>query len=195
MKKTFLAVVLASISFVVFSQTLSEGWNSRTATYKNVEHNIKWQLIEDLNWTSRPIIGEDILLKVRNDDTHILVTLSANKTTPIPHDKDIWDYISTMESVIEDDQKQQAVYYSMEYVGVKVVKSQLCGIHAVKARSDMKKYYPEYNQTVHSIDITYSLYTNKQLYMISVTALSVIEEEIEIFDRIATELFNGFEIK
>ena len=83
----------------------------------------------------------------------------------------------------------------MEYIGTKAVKSQICGIHAVKTSTDMKKYYPEYNQTVHSIEITYTLYHNGYIYTVSVTALSVLEEEITEFDRFATMLFNGFHIQ
>ena len=80
-------------------------------------------------------------------------------------------------------------------VKIGATKSQICGIHAVKTRTDMKKYYPEYNQTVHSIEITYTLYRNGYIYTVSVTALSVLEEEISEFERFATMLFNGFHIQ
>jgi hypothetical protein len=130
---------------------------------------------------------------MRNDDTHILVKISATKTEPI--DQDIWDEVSMFESdEFTKPAKQLAAYNGMEYIGTKAVKSQICGIHAVKTRTDMKKYYPEYNQTVHSIEITYTLYRNGYIYTVSVTALSVLEEEISEFDRFATMLFNGFEI-
>ena len=133
------------------------------------------------------------MLKVRNDETQILVKLSANKADP--GDEDSWDYISMYESEeFEKIPKQQAAYFGMEYIGTKAIKSQLCGIHAVKMRTDMKKYYPEYNQTVHSIDISYTLVRNGYIYIVGVTAISVLEEEIADFERIATVIFNGFMI-
>lgn len=193
MKKTLLSIVFVAISLAAFSQTSSGVWNSKTSTYTNVTHKITWQLIEDAEWVSRPILGEGTLLKVRNDETQILVKLGATKTEP--SDKDTWDYIQMYESPeFQELPKQQAAYFGMEYLRTKAVKSQLCGIHAVKTRTDMKKYYPEYEQTVHSIEISYSLYRNGYIYTVTVTALSVLEEEIDLFDRIATELFNGFNI-
>lgn len=193
MKKTFVFIVFVAFSLATFAQTSSGIWNGKTATYTNTTHKITWQLIEEAEWVGRPIIGEGVLLKVRNDDTHILVKLCATKANP--GDEDAWDSISMYESPeFQEIPKQQAAYFGMEYVGTKAVKSQLCGIHAVKTRTDMKKYYPEYKQTVHSIDISYFLIRNGYIYSVGVTAISVLEEEIEIFDRIATELFNGFKI-
>lgn len=194
MKRVFLATLLATVSLFAFSQTNSGLWNSSKATYTNSAHKITWQLIEELDWVGRPILGEDTFFKVRNDDTQILVTLSAVKTEP--GDVDAWDYISIFESEeFEEMPKQQAAYFGMEYLGTKVIKSQLCGIHAIKTRTDMKKYYPEHKQTVHSVGISYRLYKNGYVYTVNVTAISVLEEEIGEFDRIATMIFNGFKIK
>ena len=194
MKKIILALLLVFASTITFSQTSSGGWNSKTATYSNSAHKITWQLIEDADWVGRPILDESTLFKVRNDDTQILVRLGATKTKH--SDEDVWDFVSMFESTeFTEPQRQLAAYNGMEYVGTKAVKSQLCGIHAVKTRTDMKKYYPEYKQTVHSIEIKYSLYRNGYIYTLSVTALSVLEEELVDFDRIATMIFNGFKIK
>lgn len=193
MKKLVLSILFAAISLAAFSQTSSGVWNSKTATYTNTYHKIMWQLIEELEWVDRPIIGEGILLKVRNNDTQILVKLGATKADS--GDEDSWDYVSMYESEeFEKYPKQQAAYFGMEYLGTKVVKSQLCGIHAVKTRTDMKKYYPEYQQTVHSIDISYSLVRNGYIYTVGVTAISVLEEEIVAFERLATLIFSGFKI-
>ena len=194
MKRVILVFILTFILGEAFSQTSSGVWNSKTATYSNSVHKITWQLIEEAEWIGRPILGESTLFKVRNDETQILVKLGATKTDP--DDDDAWDNVSLYESEdIVKYQKQLAARNGMEYIGTKAIRSQLCGIHAVKVRTDMKKYYPEYNQTVHSIEITYSLNRSGFIYTISVTALSVLEEEIEFFDRIATEIFNGFKIK
>jgi len=159
MRKTFVFIVFVAFSLATFAQTSSGVWNSKTATYTNTTHKITWQLIEDAEWVGRPILEESTLLKVRNDETQILVKLGATKTKP--SDDDVWDYIQMFESPeFQELTKQQAAYFGMEYLGTKAVKSQLCGIHAVKTCTDMKKYYPEYKQTVHSIEISYSLYRN-----------------------------------
>lgn len=156
MQKTFLAVLLLFIPFLSYSQTSSGVWNSTTATYTNSVHKITWKLIEDLSWIERPFLTDGILFKMRNDDTHVLVKIGATKTEPI--DQDIWDEVSMFESdEFTKPEKQLAAYNGMEYIGTKAVKSQICGIYAVKTRTDMKRYYPEYNQTVHSIEITYTL--------------------------------------
>ena len=194
MKRIVLVFFLTFISGEAFSQTSSGVWNGKTATYSNSVHKITWQLIEEAEWIGRPILEESTLFKVRNDEMQILVQLGATKT--VPADDDVWDYVSMFESEdITKSKKQLATYYGMEYVGTKAIKSQLCGIHAVKVKTDMKKYYSEYNETVHSIEITYSLYRNGYIYTITVTALSILEEEISNFDRLATMIFNGFKIQ
>lgn len=194
MKKILVSIVFATISLITFAQTSSGVWNGKTATYTNTTHKITWQLIEDAEWVGRPILDdESTLLKVRNDDTQILVSLGATKTNP--SDEDFWDYVSMFESAeIIKSKKQLAIYNGMEFIGTKAIKSQLCGIHAVKTRTDMKKHYTEYKQTVHSIEIAYSFYRKGYIYRVTVTALSVLEEEISDFDRIATMIFNGFKI-
>jgi len=194
MKRVILVFILTFILGEAFSQTSSGVWNSKTATYSNSVHKITWQLIEEAEWIGRPILEESTLFKVRNDEMQILVQLGATKT--VPADDDIWDYVSMFESEdITKSKKQLAAYYGMEYVGTKAIKSQLCGIHAVKVKTDMKKYYPEYNETVHSIELSYSLYRNGYIYIVTVTALSVLEKEISDFERIATLIFNGFRVK
>ena len=194
MKRIVLVFFLTFILGEAFSQTSSGVWNGKTATYSNSVHKITWHLIEEAEWIGRPILEESTLFKVRNDEMQILVQLGATKT--VPADDDVWDYVSMFESEdITKSKKQLATYYGMEYVGTKAIKSQLCGIHAVKVKTDMKKYYSEYNETVHSIEITYSLYRNGYIYTITVTALSILEEEISDFDRLATMIFNGFKIQ
>lgn len=194
MKRTILVFILTFIICEAFSQTSSGVWNSRTATYSNAEHKITWQLMDNTEWIGRPILEESTLFKVRNDELQVLVQLGATKSAP--PDDDIWNYVSMFESEdITNPKKQLAAYYGMEYIGTKAIKSQLCGIHAVKVRTDMKKDYPEYNGTIHSIETTFSLYHNGYIYTITVTALSVLEEGIATFDRITTMIFNGFKIK
>lgn len=194
MKKTILIQLLAIIPLFAFSQTSSGTWNSRTATYTNTTHNITWQLIDELTWVGRPILTDGTLLKVRNDDTHILVSLAVHKEDGVV--SDIWDHISDFESPeVVQLKKMTAKQNNMTFLGTKAVKSQLCGLHAVKTRTDMKRYYPEHNATVHGIEIMYNIYKRGFLYTVTVTALSVLEEEIDGFDRIAIELFNGFRIQ
>lgn len=194
MKKVIISALLAFLSLSTFSQTSSGTWNSRTATYTNTVHGITWNLIEDWTWIGRPILTNGTLLKVRNDDTHILVSLAVHKEDKVI--SDVWDYVSEFESpAVIQLKKMTAKQNDMTFIGTKATKSQLCGFHAVKTRTDMKKYYPEHNATVHGIEIMYNLYNQGYTYTATVTALSVLEEEIDVFDRIAIELFNGFSIE
>jgi hypothetical protein len=194
MKKSIITSLLATISLFAFSQTSSGLWNSNTAKYTNSAHKITWQLIEDLKWIGRPILSGSTLLKVRNDDTHILVKLGATKEVGLKGD--VWDYVSEQEPPqLEKMHKQQAQQNGMTYLGAKSMRSQLCGNHAIKKRIDMKKDYPEYGQTVHCIEIEYVFYKGNYIYTVSVMALSVLEEEIDLFEKVAIQLFNGFNIK
>lgn len=194
MKKIVLTFLMTTGFLMGYSQVTSEQWNSSTATYSNKAHKITWQLIEDLNWIGRPITSGSTLLKLRNDDTRILIKLGANKEVGLKGD--VWNLVSNKEDPqLEKMYKQQAQQNGMIYLGTKSSKSQLCGNHAIKKRIDMKKEYPELGQTVHSIEIVYVFYKNNYVYTVSVMALSVLEEEIELFDEVATLLFNGFSIK
>lgn len=192
MKKTFLAVLLSFIPVLIYSQTLSGVWDKKTARYINTAHNITWQLIEELDWVERPIVDESTLLKVRNYDTQILVSLGADRYEGDYGDS--WDYISEIESQQKALFKQLSDLSGMENLETKAVKSQLCGIHAIKTRSDSKIYHPEYKQNVHYIEITYGLYHRGYIYTISIAAF-VLEDEIVEFNRVATAIFNGFKIQ
>ena len=79
MKRIILILTTLLVCVCAYSQTSSGSWNSRTATYSNSAHKITWKLIEEWTWVGRPIFTEGTLLKVRNDDTHILVSLGVNK--------------------------------------------------------------------------------------------------------------------
>ena len=193
MKKGIITSLLATFSLFAFSQTSSGLWNSSTAKYTNSAHKITWQLIECLRWIGRPILsGPSTLLKVRNDDTRILVKLGANKEVGLKGD--IWDHVSECESLTDEMYKLQAQQNDMTYLGVKSMRSLLCGNHAIRLRIDMKKDYPEYRQTVHCVEIQYMFYKGNYLYCVSVVALSVLEEEIDLFEKLAAQLFNGFNI-
>ena len=193
MKKVFLAIMLATNSLLASSQVSSGSWDRSKATYTNSTHKITWQLIEDLDWIGCPILTESTLLKVRNDDTQIMVKLGANKEVGLKGD--IWDFVSEKETPqLERMYKQQALRNGMTYLGSKSVRSQLCGHHAIKKRIDMKKDYPEYDQTVNCIEIQYAFYKGDYIYTACVMALSVLEEEIDIFESVATQLFKGFSI-
>lgn len=194
MRYSFTTIMALFLSVMAIAQTSSGSWNAKTATYTNAKYGITWTLIEELEWVGRPILTDDTLLKVRNDDTHILVTLAIGQDEV--KEGDPWDYVAEYESPqMIQLKKLQAAQKGMSFIETKAVKSQLCGYHAIKIRTDMKKYYPEYEQTVHSIEIMYQLLRNGRMYTITVTALSVLEEEIDVFDRLAIQLFNGFKVK
>ncbi|WP_028907020.1 hypothetical protein [Xylanibacter ruminicola] len=193
MKKNILFIILGLVPLFVYSQTSSGRWNNITATYTNETHQITWKLIEGLDWIGRPILSESTLFKVRNDDTHILVKLGANKAEGLKGD--VWDLVSDQEHPqLEMMHRQQAQKNGMTYLGTKSAKSQICGYHAIKKRIDMKKNYPELGQTVHCIEIEYTLYAKNYIYIISVMALSVLEEETDLFETVAAQIFNGFSL-
>ena len=194
MKKSILASLFVLLSLSAFGQSSSGKWDVFTSKYTNTAHNITWQLLNNVTWVGRPILTEGTLHKVRNDDTHILVSLAVHKEDEGVDD--IWDTIADYESPLAVQlKKMTATQNGMTFLGTKAIKSQLCGIHAVKTRTDMKKYYPEHDATVHGIEIMYNLYKRGNLYSMTVTALSVLEEDIDAFDRLATEIFNGFSIQ
>jgi len=192
MKKTLLSIVFVAISFAAVSQTSLGVWNNKTATYSNAEHKITWQLVDNLEWVERPILTKSTLLKVRNYDTELLVSLGANEYNSSDF-VDSWDYLSEIEIQQKELFKQLSEQAGMEYVKTEATKSQLCGIHAIKIRSDSRAYNPESGQTIHYIEITYGLFRRGYIYTVSV-AVFVLEEDIADFDRIATMIFNGFKI-
>ena len=185
-------MVFSSLS--VFSQNGSSNWNRSTATYTNPIHKITWKLIDELDWVNRPILEKGTLLKVRNEETSILVKLHANKYAG--ENGDAWDLYSEKEDPqLEKMHKQQAQHNGgMTYIGTKTIKSQMCGIHALKKRVDMKKYIPEQNQDAHCIEIGYIFCKGNHVYIASVMCLVVLEEEVDLFERLATQIFNGFNI-
>lgn len=193
MKRVMTLLWFTLISTFIFAQSAKGIWDDKTATYTNSVHQITWKLFDDWDWESRPILGDGTVLKLRNNDTNILIKLGI--ISGVNGDMDTWDAISYFESSnYQEMHKSEAKQYGMTYNGTKISKSQLCGIHAIKERVDMSKYYPEYKQNIHFIEIVYSIFRKKCLYSISVAALSVREDEIEIFDRIASELFKGYKM-
>lgn len=194
MKRTVICIVALFFSVILFAQTSSGTWNSATATYTNTKHNLSWKLIDELTWVGRPNLTESSLFKVRNDDTQILVKLGA--THYDGPESDAWNYISLYNSKeYQDMMKAEAQRNGMTYKGITVAKSQLCGIHASKIKSDMTKYYPDQKATVHTIEYTYQLCKNNYVYTLGVTLLSALEEELDDYDRIVTKIFNGFSLK
>ena len=193
MKKYFLATLFIISSLSALSQTSSGVWNSKTATYTNSEHHISWKLIEEADWVGRPILVESTLFKVRNDDSHILITLSADKIPGL--EGDIWDHISAFNSPeIEDNYKNLAKQNGMNYMGLKAEKSELSGFHAIRTIMFMEKYHPENQQTVNSIEVKYTFYKGDYMYNVTVSALSLLEEDIDLYDTIFSVLFDGFKI-
>lgn len=196
MKNSLLIFFNLILIFQVSAQTADGGWNHKTAVYNNSKHKITWQLYEDWEWVTRPVLTGSTLLKVRNDETGIVVSLGATKDNGIKEtSSDAWDFIYLFDSPsFIVNKKELAKRNGMTYLGTKNLKSQICGIHAIKSRTDMKKDYLEYNRTVHSIQIEYYFHKRGYVYTLSITVLSILEDEIEIFDKIAAELFKGFSI-
>lgn len=193
MKRLFTIYLVLFCSIVGIAQTTSGAWNEKTAIYTNTNHKITWKLIEELEWKGRPILTNSTLFRVRNDDTQILVSLGiqdADKST-----KDIWDMLPAYNSKeLLAFPKAEATRNGMELQYVRPMKSQLCGLHANKVKTDMTKYSPEYKLTMHSVKYMYQFIYSDYLYTLTVWGLSVWEDELEDFDYLATKIMNGFKI-
>lgn len=193
MRNLFLVILFILYSIPSFCQTSSGTWDDKTATYTNRAHKLSWKLIEDLKWDGRPILANSTLLKVRNEDTYILVKLGA--TYNDGPEQDAWEAMSFYESseykkIIDATAKSEG----MKVVESKAIKSQLCGIHANKLTTHYSKYLSEYQQTIHRVDYTYQVAVNNYMYTLSVTALVLTGDELKDFERVATRIFNGFQI-
>ena len=154
MKRLSVIFSILFASIVGFAQTTSGVWNEKIATYTNTKHKITWKLIEELEWKARPILSNSTLLKVRNDDTQILVSIDVQDDDKSA--KDIWELLSIYNSKeYLAFPKAEAARNGMELQYVKPMKSQLCGLHANKVKTDMTKHYPEYKLTMHSVKYMY----------------------------------------
>ena len=194
MKKIIISILILCWGVAAFSQVKSGTWNNATATYSNAKYGVTWTLIDGLEWVGRPILSDDTLLKVRNDDSHILVTLGAVLVDA--KGVDIWDFVSqynTEEFIAAA--RELAKHNGMTLQYVKPIRSQLCGKHAVKIKTDMTKYHPEYDVTVHSVEYKYQVVSGNAFLTLTVTGLSVLESELEDFDLIVKILFDGVSIE
>ena len=186
MRHIYLIILLTFWAIPSLGQTSSGTWDDKTATYTNKAHKLSWKLIDELKWDGRPILTSTTLLKVRNDDTYILVRLGA--THYDGPEQDAWEVMSFYES---PDYKKMidatARSEGMKVVDSKAIKSQLCGIHA-------NKLITHYQETIHRVDYTYQVAVNNYTYTLSVTALMLTIDELKDFEKVATKIFNGFQI-
>lgn len=188
MKRIITLFLFLNLVTILFAQTKGN-WNSRTCVYTNVNHQITWKLIDEFSWIERPIIANSTLLKMRCDDLNTLVTVTATKS----EDGDPWTMASLAEETYLKTYKSEAIRTGMTFLSAKTSKCYFVGLHALKSRSEMKKKYP--NQTVYSIHEGYQFYKKGYIYNVDVTVLSILEEEKDFFDIIASELFKNFSIK
>ena len=193
MKRLSVIFSILFASIVGFAQTTSGVWNEKTTTYTNIKHKITWKLIEELEWKARPILSNSTLLKVRNDDTQILVSIDVQDDDKSV--KDVWEMLSIYNSkAYLAYPKAEAARNGMELQYVRPMKSQLCGLHANKVKTDMTKHYPEHKLTMHSVKYMYQFISGDYLYTLTIWGLSIREDDLEDFDYLATKLVNGFKI-
>lgn len=77
MKRLNITLFAMFVAMISYAQTTSGVWNSTTSTYTNTQHGIRWKLIEEWDWEERPILSRSTILKVRNNDTRILISLDV----------------------------------------------------------------------------------------------------------------------
>ena len=194
MKKSIVFYILFLVSSLPTIAQTSEGkWDAESATYTNAKHGISWTLVEGMDWEGRPILTNSTLLKVRNKDAQIVVTLGATKGDT--SEVDAWDYLSLYQSekyiaMFELDAQRNNM--TLNYV--KPQKSQLCGRHALKIKVDMSRYYPEYDAILHSVWYQYQVVSGFFVYTLSIRILLSREEDLDDCDKLATMMFNQFAI-
>ena len=193
MKRLSYIVVLILFSSSLLAQSSQGKWDYGTATFTNKEYNVTWKLIPELSWIDRPKLSKDTILKKRSDDVQILVSLSANSEDGTMYD--IWDLINYLSenSLYYKNVANEAKRNHMninDYTADKII---FHGMHAIKTTTDMAKYYPEHKTTVHSIHYSYFFKRDKVSYTLSIISLSVVEDEIELFNSIAKRLLDGFD--
>lgn len=193
MKHFFSLCLVFSVITSGLAQSYANGWNSVTATYENPHFGISWQLINELKWVERPAKADDVLLKVLNEDTHIMVSLKVSEINDST--VDAWDLLPLYTA----DEYQSKMHNMARILGMSLqysqpIRSQLCGRRAVKVTTNMTKYHKEQDMTVHSVTYMYQVVDVNNIYTLSIVALSLLEEELKDFERISTMLINGFNI-
>ena len=194
MKRLNITLFAMLVAMISYAQTTSGVWNSTTSTYTNTQYGIRWKLIEEWDWEARPILSKSTILKVRNNDTRILVSLDVQSLGK-EENQEIWDYLHLYESKeYYNMQKAEAQRAGMVFQYSQSIKSQLCGKYANKIKTDMTKHYPEHNTTMHAVKYMYQVVSNNKLYSLCVHGLSVREDELEIFENLVTKIVGGFKI-
>lgn len=193
MKHFFSLCLVFSVITSGLAQSYVNGWNSVTATYENPHFGISWQLINELKWVERPAKADDVLLKVLNEDTHIMVLLKVSEINDST--VDAWDMLPMYNA----DEYQSMTRNMARNLGMSLqysqpIRSQLCGRRAVKVTTNMTKYHKEQDMTVHSVTYMYQVVDANHIYTLSIVALSLLADELKDFERISTMLINGFNI-
>ena len=111
MKRLNITLFAMLVAMISYAQTTSGVWNSTTSTYTNTQYGIRWKLIEEWDWEARPILSKSTILKVRNNDTRILVSLDVQSLGK-EENQEIWDYLHLYESK-EYYNMQKAFLYSI----------------------------------------------------------------------------------
>ena len=191
MRKFVLLFVLVCFSALSFGQPASGKWNSATATYINAKYGVRWQLYEDGDWVERPILTNDAIFKMRDDNYHILVKLIV-ETFEGPAE-DVWAAVPMFQAKeYQKKERANAKAQGMELKSFTAAKTVVSGLHATRTKSHMTKYYRQYKETIHAIDYTYYLSSGRTIYTVSITALSLRDDELTVFDKLRDTLINGF---
>lgn len=159
-----------------------EGFDTSTSIYYNSEYGILWDLKEEgLEWHVRPINAKSTIMKVRDYNLNILISMNVN-----PNDtgsNDAWDGFSYFDGKeMTDMRKALADMMGERVVNDKVEKKTVASFHAIRTRTDQVK------NNLHSIVYGYYFVYNGNLYTISITSMDTASKDIPAIDKAAEKL-------
>ena len=165
-----------------------EGFDTSNSTYYNSEYGILWDLKEDgLEWHVRPIDAKSTIMKVRDYNQNILISMNVN-----PNDtgsSDAWygfSYFNGKE--MTDMRRAMADMMGERVVNDKVEKKTVASLHAIRTRTDQVK------NNLHSIVYGYYFIYNGNLYNVSITSIDTASKDIPAIDKVAEKLIAKLKI-
>ena len=165
-----------------------EGFDNATSTYYNSEYGILWDLKEEgLEWHARPINAKSTIMKVRDYNLNILISMNVN-----PNDTgsdDAWEGYSYFNGKeMTDMRKALADMMGERVVNDKVEKKTVSSLHAIRTRTDQVK------NNMHSIVYGYYFVHNGYLYNVSISSLETASKDIPEIDKAAEKLIAKLKI-
>ena len=192
MKKVIISILLAILSLSAFSQTSLGTWDANTATYTNNIHKISWTLPKDYNWVNDKATNASISFKAVSEDIGCMLTINIH--TDRKYGDDIWPnyaYYNSKEYFDGANKAMSAV--GVELKSVEWVKSQICGIHALKSTSIIEREERPLGK-IDILGIVYEFYFEGKSYSISLQVPKLIYDANDDYGFVINQLIKGIKI-